>query len=495
MSKGSYGRILTRLAGDDPTRVALVCEEDVLTRGELEQRANRMARAYAARGVQPGDVVTISLPNGVDFVIHCVATWKCGAVPNPISPRLPPPERAAIIARAAPALLVGGSGEETAARSSLPEDFEPEAGTPAEPPPDATPPHERVMATGGSTGQPKLIVLQTPAEYDPDGRQSILKPPGCVLVPGPLYHAAPFGSCTQGLLAGVEVVLMQRFDASRCLQLIERHRVEQVLFVPTMMHRISRLPEEERIGRDVSSLRVVFTGGSPCPPWLMRFWIEWLGPDVMHDIYGPSERIGGTHITGHEWLAHPGSVGKPTHGAQIRILDPATGRDVPTGEVGEVYMMPAGGRGSTYRYIGAEARATADGWESVGDMGYLDADGYLYLTDRRTDMILSGGRNIYPAQVEAALDAHPAVQSSAVIGMPDDDLGQRLHAIVQTSTPLTGEELREHLRELVVHYSIPRSFEFADYPLRDDAGKVRRWALREARVEAKGNEPPEEGGA
>jgi bile acid-coenzyme A ligase len=257
-----------------------------------------------------------------------------------------------------------------------------------------------------------------------------------------------------------------------------------------MIHRIWRLPEEERVQRDVSSLRVVFTGGSPCPPWLMRGWIEWLGPDVMHDVYGPSERIGGTHITGREWLEHPGSVGQPTHGAQIRILDSATGRDVPAGEVGEVYMMPAGGRGSTYRYVGAEARATADGWESVGDMGYLDADGYLYLTDRRTDMILCGGRNIYPAQVEAALDAHPAVQSSAVIGLPDDDLGQRVHAIVQTFAPLSDKELREHLRERIVHYSIPRSFELVDEALRDDAGKVRRWALREARVShSKGDAP------
>src|SRR5690606_7935046 len=144
-----------------------------------------------------------------------------------------------------------------------------------------------------------------------------------------------------------------------------------------------------------SSLRVVFTGGAPCPQWLMRAWIEWLGADVMNELYGPSERIGGTLITGREWLAHPGSVGRPTGGATIRILHPQTQADLPVGEIGEVYMMPAGGRGSTYRYVGAEARATADGWESVGDMGYLDADGYLYLTDRRTDMILCGGRNIY----------------------------------------------------------------------------------------------------
>jgi bile acid-coenzyme A ligase len=283
-------------------------------------------------------------------------------------------------------------------------------------------------------------------------------------------------------MAGVTVILMRRFEPARCLELIAAHRVEQVLFVPTMLHRIWRLPTAERTAHDLSSLRVVFSGGAPCPQWLMRAWIEWLGAGVMHEVYGPSERIGGTFITGAEWLAHPGSVGKAARGSRIRILDPESGRELPAGEAGEVYMMPAGGQGSTYHYVGAEPRATADGWESVGDMGYLDADGYLYLTDRRTDMILCGGRNIYPAQVEAAIDEHPVVRSSAVIGLPDEDLGNRVHAIVQTARPVSEEELRVHLRERIVHYAIPRSFEFVDYPLRDDTGKVRRWALRQERI-------------
>jgi bile acid-coenzyme A ligase len=411
-----------------------------------------------------------------------VAAWKCGAVPNPVSHRLPVPERVAILEQANPALLVGVDPAEAGERAALPPGFEPDPHLSAEPLPDVTPPHERAMASGGSTGRPKLIVLKIPAVHDPERPQSVLAPRGPVLVPGPLYHGAPFGSFAQGLLAGVTVVLMQRFDASRCLELIERHRIEQVLFVPTMLHRIWRLPPAARLGRDVSSLTTVFSGGAPCPPWLMRAWIEWLGPDVMHDVYGPSERIGGTHITGREWLAHPGSVGKAVAGARIRILDPETGSDRSPGEIGEVYMLPAGGPGSTYRYIGATPRATADGWESVGDMGYLDTEGYLYLTDRRTDMILSGGRNIYPAVVEAAIDAHPAVRSSAVIGLPDDDLGERVHAIVQTADPLTAEELAAHLRERIVHYEIPRSFEFVHHPLRDDAGKTRRFALRQARL-------------
>jgi len=481
VGKLSYGLAITRLAEADPDRVAVFCDDERLTRGDLERRANRLARAFLERGVAPGRLVTIGLGNGFEFIVACVATWKCGAIPNPISPRLPAVERDGILELADPALVVGFDDLEHA-YTSLPSDFEPPAALDDAPLPDVVSPHERALASGGSTGRPKLILLRNPALHDPETPATVLAPKGCVLVPGPLVHAAPFGSLTLGLLAGEEVVLMRRFDASLCLELIERHRVAQVLFVPTMMHRIWRLPEAERRSRDVSSLRIVFTGSAPCPQWLMRSFIEWLGPDVMHEVYGGSERIGGTLITGREWLEHPGSVGRPMRGAKIRILDPETGKDLPTGEIGEIYMMPTGGQGSTYRYVGANSPATPDGWESVGDMGRLDQDGYLYLADRRSDMILSGGRNIYPAQVEAALDEHPGVASSAVIGLPDEDMGQTVHAIVQTTDAVGDDELRAHLKERVVHYAIPRSFERVDEPLRDEAGKVRRWELRARRV-------------
>jgi len=482
MARIPYGSVLTRLAAAEPETVAVVCEDESVTRAELERRANRMARAYAARGVHQGSVVTIALPNGIEFVVACCAAWKCGATPNPISERLPRPERAMVVEHANAALIVGGEEADALGRTFVPAGFVPDGDLSDAPLPDVIAPHERAMATGGSAGRPKLIVLEIPAEHDPDAPQSVLAAKGCVLVPGPLSHAAPFGSFTQGLLAGVRVVLMRRFDPARCLELIGRHRVDQVLFVPTMLHRIWRLPDAERTRHDVSSLRVVFTGSAPCPQWLMRAFIGWLGPGVMNEVYGPSERIGGTMITGREWLAHPGSVGKPVRGARIRILHPETGRELPAGQVGEVYMMPSGGQGSTYRYVGAEARTTPDGWESVGDMGYLDEAGYLYLTDRRTDMILCGGRNVYPAQVEAAIEEHPAVRSSAVIGLPDDNLGQRVHAIVQVASPVGEEELRAHLRSRIVHYTIPRTFEFVDHPLRDEAGKVRRWVLRQERL-------------
>jgi bile acid-coenzyme A ligase len=221
--------------------------------------------------------------------------------------------------------------------------------------------------------------------------------------------------------------------------------------------------------------------GAPSPAWLKRAWIDWLGPEKIWEAYGGTERIAGTLISGTEWLAHPGSVGKPPPERKMKILRRDGGTCAP-GEVGEIFMLPAAGRGTTYRYIGAEAEATTDGWESVGDMGWFDAEGYLYLADRKTDMVLVGGSNVYPAEVEAALDAHPAVRSSAVIGLPDEDLGSRLHALVDAPGGVSEDELRAHLAERLVAYKIPKSFEWVREPLRDDAGKVRRSALREERL-------------
>jgi bile acid-coenzyme A ligase len=186
-------------------------------------------------------------------------------------------------------------------------------------------------------------------------------------------------------------------------------------------------------------------------------------------------------ISGREWLEHPGSVGKPTGGRRVRILDEA-GKDRAPREVGLVYFLPPGGAGSTYSYRGADARRTDEGWETLGDLGFLDEDGFLYLTDRETDMIVSGGANVYPAEVEAAIDGFGPVRSSAVIGLPDEDLGQRVHAIVDAPKGFEDEELRSYLSERLAHYKIPRHFERVLEPLRDDAGKVRRSALREARL-------------
>jgi bile acid-coenzyme A ligase len=282
------------------------------------------------------------------------------------------------------------------------------------------------------------------------------------------------------LLRGNHLVVMPRFDAATALALVQQHRVDWMYAVPTMMHRIWRLPESERRRYDVSSLRVVFHMAAPCSAWLKQAWIDWLGGERVLELYGGTEAQAFTVITGDEWLAHRGSVGRPVLG-EMRVLD-AGGRELPPGEVGEIWMRRGPDAEPSYRYIGAEAKSRPGHWESLGDMGWNDADGYLYLADRDTDMILVGGANVYPAEVEAALDEHPQIVSSCVIGLPDDEYGNVVHAIVQTITPLTTAELDEHLRSRLAGYKRPRTYEFVAEPLRGDDGKVRRSALRAQRV-------------
>lgn len=465
----SISRAISWLAERDPDRPAVTADDAVLTRRELDLRTNRLARIYAELGVRAGDMVTIGLPNGAAFVEACVATWKLGATPQPISSRLPRAERDAVVALARPSLVVGV-------------DQVPDLDLPTDPLPDVVSAEWKAPTSGGSTGRPKLIVSATPGVVDPQvAPVPYMRPEETQLVPGPLYHNGPFIYAMRGLLMGHHVVVMPRFDAASALALIEEHRVNWTMLVPTMMSRIWRLPDEVRLAADLSSLRTLLHLAAPCPPWLKRAWIEWLGPDRVWELYAGTEATGLTLISGREWLEHPGSVGRPALGSRLRILGP-DGEDLPPGEVGEIYLMPATGPGSTYRYVGAHPRRTPDGWDSLGDMGWVDEDGYLYLADRRTDLILSGGANVYPAEVEAAVEAHPAVRSCAVIGLPDDDLGERVHAIVDVAGPVTAEDLRAHLADRLVRYKVPRSFEFTDEPLRDDAGKMRRSALRAERV-------------
>jgi len=476
----SYGKALTLHAERDPERIAIVHEGQITTFGELERAARRRARLLIEHGVGLGDFVTIALPNCVEFFEVTFAAWKIGAVPQPVSSHLPVIERGAILERAQPRLVVGVPEADHPQFRCLPQGCDPSAFDDAQLP-DAIAPNRQALASGGSTGTPKVIVDLLAAEVDPEETFYGVEPGRTTLVPGPLYHAGPFINGMVTLLTGGRVILMSRFDPEQTLALIEQHSIAFVNLVPTMLQRIWRLPDEVRTRYDVSSLRSVYSSGAACPPWLKQAWIDWLGPEKIFEAYGATERTGGTVISGTEWLERPGSVGKPTHGRKLEVRDDE-GRALPPGEIGEVYMMPPGGQGSTYRYIGAEARASQDGWESLGDMGYMDDDGYLYLVDRRSDMIVTGGANVYPAEVEAALDSHPHVHSSAVFGLPDDDLGQRVHAIVEARPPIGEDELRAHLAERLVRYKTPRTYEFTDQPLRDDAGKVRRSKLREERI-------------
>ena len=466
-----------------PDRPAVTMGETSLSWSQLEARANQRARAYQSLGVRAGDFVTIALPNGFEFYETAFAIWKLGATPNVVSSKLPRAELDAILELVRPSLLVAELPEAPAGITMYAKDSQAHLSHPAEPVRVQVAAHWKAMTSGGSTGRPKVIVDHNPAAWDPSAGVLLQQPGNTVLNPGPLYHNAPFSVMHAALFVGGHVVEMGRFDPLRALELIERHRVEWVNLVPTMMNRIWRLPEDQRRAFDLSSLRTVFHMASACPPWLKERWIEWLGPDRIWELYGGTERQGSTVIGGTEWLTHRGSVGRVQPGSRMQVMNEA-GQPCAPGEVGEVFFLPDLGAGATYHYVGADPKRQGD-WESIGDLGYLDEEGYLYLVDRRTDMIVSGGANVYPAEVEAALDAHPGIATSAVIGLPDDDLGQRVHAIVQASHAAGAphlDELRSFLAERLVRYKIPRSFEFVEEALRDDAGKTRRSALREARL-------------
>jgi len=483
MAVMSIGRIIGSLADQQPDQPAITCEGHTVTWLELEKRTNRLARAYQQLGVVQDDLVTIALPNGIEFYESAIAVWKLGATPHLISARLPQLEREALVELADAKLVVGVQPGSLGTRVTLEPAFVPDPSLPDTPLPDRTARYWKASCSGGSTGRPKIIVSREPGAFDMAQEEYFAQmvPRRAHLVPGPLYHNAPFLFSMFALFMGSHLVVLERFDALRTLESIERYRIDYVVLVPTMMHRIWRLDAQVRERYDLSSLRIVLHMAAPCPRWLKEAWINWLGPERIHELYAGTESQGITWITGPDWLEHPGSVGKVVVG-QMKVLD-ENGNELPPGEVGEIYLMPDAGPGSTYHYIGAEPRSV-QGWESLGDMGWMDEEGYLYLADRKTDMISRGGANVYPAEVEAAIDSHPKVRSSAVIGVPDEDLGQRVHAIVDAPGEITDEELLLHLAERLARYKIPQSFEYVSEPLRDDAGKVRRPVWRDRQTTA-----------
>jgi bile acid-coenzyme A ligase len=484
----SFPARLSQLATAAPDRAAVVCGGRSLSRIELEKAANRLARDLAGRGVGQGDFVTVALPNSIEWFVSYLAIWKLGAVPQPVSAKLPPRELAAIVELADPKVVIGVElGTEMAQflpadLVCLPKGYQPSGELADTPLPDVTSPAWKAPTSGGSTGRPKLIVSGDPAVIDTE-----LEPPlmmsmdGCLVMPGPLYHNGPAVWSCQALLCGSTVVLLERFDAEATLAAIEEHRADVVYLVPTMMKRILRLPDEVRFGYDLSSLRVVWHLAEPCPQWLKQAWIDWLGPERIVELYAGTEAQAVTTILGTEWLEHRGSVGRVTAG-EIKICDPE-GNELPAGEQGEVWMRASHREDPSYQYLGAQAKQLEGGWESLGDMGWFDVDGYLYLGDRLADMILTGGSNVYPAEVESALQEHPAVKSVVVIGLPDEDRGNSVHAIVEADpTEVTTEELLTFAAERLAKYKLPRTVEYVDVPLRDEAGKVRRSTLRTERA-------------
>jgi bile acid-coenzyme A ligase len=461
--------ILASHAERIPAATAVTCDGDTLTFSQLYQNAKDLASKLRLQGVQRGDLVANELPNSLAFYLATAAAWLLGATPLPLSPSLVRAEREAIVEIAQPRVVVR---LDDIAQLGVPV----EASAMDE---NAVSPSWKAQTSGGSTGRPKVIVSSRPGQFEPTVGESmgISRADAC-LIPGPLYHSAPFTYSMYGLFGGAHQVVMRRFDARVMLDLLGRHGITWVVIVPTMMTRILRLLQQEpALAGRLSSLRTVWHMGAPCPEWLKRAWIDLVGADNLWELYGSAEGQEVTMINGRDWLNHPGSVGRPRGDGAFRILD-ANRVEVPPGTVGDIFVRGADVCGTSYHYLGAPEAERVDGWETVGDVGWLDGEGYLYVSDRRADLIISGGVNVYPAEVEAAIDQHPAVMSSVVVGLPDEDLGERVHAVVHASAGLQPEELLMFVRSLLTRAKQPRSVEMTERPLRDDAGKVRRSVAR-----------------
>ncbi len=374
----SIGARLAREVERQPNEVAMVFEDKSITWKQLHLRTNRVARGLEAKGVKFGDFVTIALPNSIDFVEACYGCWKVGAIPQPVSNRLPLAELQAIVELANPPVVINNVPldcgkpvvgiDDLLALSKDESDLD-----------DRISPSWKAPTSGGSTGRPKLIVSGQPGVSSGLAAQFWrINPDDVCIVPGPMYHNGPFITAFGALQVGARLILMKKFDAEGVLSEVAKHKGTWVYLVPTMMGRIWRLPEEVRAKYDVSSLRTVWHLAAPCPAWLKEEWIKWLGPEVIWELYGGTEGLASTTISGTEWLAHRGSVGKVAAGGIMKAFD-ANGNELPLGETGEIYMKRAEGMPATYKYVGATPRVLPGGWESIGDIGWFDADGYLYL--------------------------------------------------------------------------------------------------------------------
>jgi bile acid-coenzyme A ligase len=301
-----------------------------------------------------------------------------------------------------------------------------------------------------------------------------------VLVLAPMYHVNAFATL-HNLLSGDRLVVLEKFDAARAVDAIERHRVTCFTATPTMLQRIADLPGVD--GRDLSSLDWILQGAAPMPPSLVHRWAGLIGPERILMAYGMTEAIGLTALRGDEWMAHEGSVGRGIRGTEVRILDDA-GHEVPAGTVGEIFMRSPSYGGSEYLGDAPQMHATADGFQTVGDLGHVDDDGYLYVADRRVDLIVSGGANVFPAQVEAALIDHPEIADVVVVGLKDETWGRRVHAIVEPADPAdppTADEVIAYAKERLAAYKVPKTVELVDVIPRSAATKVNRGRLVEAR--------------
>ncbi|MFG1963657.1 AMP-binding protein [Nonomuraea sp. NPDC049028] len=476
------------IAAADPDRLAVIdVDGSRTTYGELLTRVNQVSHGLRARGLTDRDVVAGVLPNGLDAVIMIMATGQIGLYYVPINWHLTEAEVAYILEDCDAKIVVTADGHVPGSEIGTAGLAE---GQPGEAPGGRA--GGAVMwYTSGTTGFPKGV--QRPLSgAEPEavvplyvwflGEIVDLVPGEAVhLVTSPMYHSAPCAHTQFALHLGHTVVITPRFEPENILELVERHQVTNAMMVPTMFHRMLRLPEEVKARYDVSSLRQVIHTGAACPVAVKQGIMDWWGP-VLYEYYGSTESTIAFSVKPHDWLARPGTVGKPAPTFEVRILDEA-GQELPPGEPGMIYVKSSLGT-FEYRKDPAKTAASMRGeWYTPGDIGYLDKDGFLFLCDRRTDLIVSGGVNIYPAEIEAALLEHPLVADVAVIGVPDEEWGHSVVALVQPVAGVTGDpelsaELLRHCEPRIARFKHPKVIQYRDALPRTPTGKLSRSKVR-----------------
>ncbi|HUA94500.1 MAG TPA: AMP-binding protein [Acidimicrobiales bacterium] len=485
---GSHPRGVAAVAAAAPDRPAVIDGQRLLTFQELDGRANTLAVRLAEVGIEPGQAVGVLMANRAEWFVVSHAVARLGGRTVPISPRLTAGEVGYIARDSGMRVCCSvGAMPYSPDEVAIVDVSDPGlAETTAEPPRRdylCTPPSQ-MGYTSGTTGRPKGVERPTPAPYPVAVTSPVAtfwgyRPETVQLVCGPLYHTAPSAYAEYALWEGGRVVVQDGFDGGRCLSLIEAHRVTHTQMVPAHFVRIL---EADWAAHDRSSLRLVLHAAASCPVPVKWRILEVFPSGTVWELYGATEALA-TVISPGEWILKPGSVGRAFPGLEVRVLDDE-GRPAPPGEIGTIYVsLPPSAR---FAYRGDPEKTAAayrDGFVTVGDLGHLDQDGYLFIADRRTDLIVTGGVNVYPAEVESALAADPDVVDSAVIGLPDDRMGQRVHAIVELR-PGAGadpEALLARLADRLADFKRPRTVELVATLPREPDGKVRKGMLRAER--------------
>ncbi len=485
-SRFTAGKQLANIARVKPDAPAIIYisqegGESITTWRELESFSNQIAWFLLSRGIGKGTSVIAALPNTPTHVALAFGIWKTGACYVPVSNRSPKRNMAEICECIAPALVVTNrikpEGYESIGTGELKELCR---GFSEEAPPDVPAIPNLANCSGGTTGKTKVIEQNMPAGESDEGMEAWFKMTGMSfemrqLLAGPLFHGAPHSAAFNGLYAGNTLVMPASLKAETILELIEKYRIEYVQMVPTLMERILRLPDFSQ--EKLASLKAFCHTGGICSRELKLRWLELMPPERVYEIYAMTECVGMTWIRGDDWLRHPGSVGRMLSGSAV-IRD-EEGRDLPPGEIGEIFMSwGENGPQVTYKNV-PPLPVDEKGFRSVGDMGWLDGEGYLYFADRRSDMIVTGGENVFAAEVEEVLKKHRKVSDAVVVGLPDEEWGHRIHAIIEASEAVSDKELIRFSLNYLPPYKMPKSFEFVDTIPRNESGKTVRAALIE----------------